>query len=183
MSATIALLRAVNVGGGRTVVAMATLREMVSALGFDDVRSLLQTGNLVFRGDGRSAGVLEELLEAEAARRLNLRTDVFVRTAAEWQKVIARNPFPAEAESDPAHLVVMALKEAPTARAVAALQEAITGPEIVRAGTRHLYITYPDGIGRSRLTAAVIEKHVGCRGTARNWNTALRLNALAGERP
>jgi uncharacterized protein (DUF1697 family) len=64
--------------------------------------------------------------------------------------------------------------------AVAALQSAIAGRETVRAKGREAYITYPDGMGRSKLTTALIEKHLGCRGTARNWNTVLKLAAAAG---
>ncbi len=74
----------------------------------------------------------------------------------------------------------MALKGAPDAGAVAALQAAITGREVVRADGRHAYLVYPDGVGRSRLTLALIEKKLGTSGTARNWNTALKLAALAG---
>ena len=101
-----------------------------------------------------------------------------VRSAAEWDDAVAQNPLRGEAKRDPAHLVAMVLKEAPSGTAVKALQAAIVGREVVRAGGKQLYITYPDGQGRSKLTNAVIEKHLGTRGTARNWNTVLRLAAL-----
>ena len=74
----------------------------------------------------------------------------------------------------------MLLKSAPDATRVKALQAAIVGPEIVRAKGRHAYIVYPDGMGRSRLTSALIERTLGTRGTARNWNTVLKLGALVG---
>jgi uncharacterized protein (DUF1697 family) len=74
----------------------------------------------------------------------------------------------------------MVLKQAPDAGAVEALQAAITGREVVRAVGRQAYITYPDGIGDSRLTINVIEKKLGSRGTGRNWNTVLKLGTLAG---
>ena len=93
--------------------------------------------------------------------------------------MVADNPFPDEAERDPGHLVALCLKAAPKAAAVRALQAVIKGPEVVRAGSRHVYITYPAGIGRSRLTAAVIEKALGSPGTGRNWNTVLKLAVLA----
>jgi uncharacterized protein (DUF1697 family) len=173
----IARLRAVNVAGHQPV-AMAGLREMLSGLGFADIQSLLQSGNLVFRGKARAAAPLERLLEAEARERLGLETDFFVRTAEEWKSVVARNPFRKEAESDPGHLIVMALKGAPEGKNVKALQAAITGPEVVRADGGHAYIIYPDGVGRSRLTNALIEKKLGTRCTGRNWNTVLKLAAL-----
>ena len=173
----VALLRGINVGGHKPV-AMAELRDLLARLGFVDARSLLQTGNLVFRGEGRTGGRLERMLETEAAQRLGLETDFFVRTAKEWKAVVARNPFPKEAERDPAHLVVMFLKEPPKAKDVAALRAAITRPEIVRAAGMHAYIAYPNGIGRSRLTNTLIERTLGTRGTGRNWNTVLKLGAL-----
>lgn len=91
---------------------------------------------------------------------------------------MARNPFPEEAERDPGHLVVMILKGAPAAHEVKALQDAIRGRELVRADGRAAYVVYPDGIGRSRLTTALLEKKLGTRGTGRNWNTVLKLAAL-----
>jgi uncharacterized protein (DUF1697 family) len=178
MSVFIALLRAVNVGG-RKPVAMSELRDLVSRLGFAAVRSLLQTGNLVFEADGRTSADLERLLETEAARCLELETDVFVRSAREWDAIVARNPFPDEARRDPGHLVVMVLKDAAKAEDVKVLQAAITGPELVRAEGKELYVTYPAGIGRSRLTNAVIERRLSTRATGRNWNTVLKLAALA----
>ena len=178
MTTYVALLRGINVGGHKPV-AMADLRDLLTQLGLADARSLLQSGNLVFGANGRTAAQLERLLEAEAEKRLGLQTDFFIRTAKEWKGVVAHNPFRKEATRDPGHLVVMFLKDAPSASAVKALQEAITGREIVRAAGKHLYITYPDGIGRSRLTNAVIDKQLETRGTGRNWNTVLKLAALA----
>jgi uncharacterized protein (DUF1697 family) len=172
----VALLRAVNVAGHQ-IIGMADLRAWLTRLGFSDVRSLLQSGNLVFKGGAKSGAQLERMLEAAAAKQLKLETDFFVRSAAEWRDVIEHNPYPAEAERDPGHLLVMCLKEAPRDAAVRALQAAITGRETVRAWGAHAYLVYPDGVGRSRLTTALIERTLGTRGTGRNWNTVLKLEA------
>jgi len=177
MKLHIALLRAINLPS-HNQVSMADLRALLSRLGMQDPQSLLQSGNLVFGGGARSTVSLEKLLEEGAAKRLGLRTGFFVRTAKEWQSVIADNPFPKEARRDPGHLLMMALKDAPPASAVTALQDAIRDREEVRANGRHAYIVYPDGVGRSRLTMALIEKALGTTGTARNWNTVLKLEAL-----
>jgi uncharacterized protein (DUF1697 family) len=174
----IALLRGVNVGGNK-MVAMSDLRDLLAKLGFADARTLLQSGNLVFRSDARTGAALERLLEAEAKKRLGIEADFLVRTAKEWKAVIARNPFPAEAERDPSRLVVTFLRDAPDEPAVESLRSAIVGPEVVRADGRHLYVVYPNGMGRSKLTHALLEKRLGTRGTARNWNTVLKLGALA----
>lgn len=176
----VALIRGINVGGHKAV-AMSDLRDLLAGLGFVDARSVLQSGNLVFRCSARTDAGLERLLERETDKRLGLHADFLIRSAKEWSEVIARNPFRKEAERDPSHLVVMFLKAAPNANDVKAVQAAIAGPEIVRADGRHLYIVYPAGIGKSRLTNVLIEKKIGIRGTARNWNTVLKLAVLAGE--
>jgi len=174
----LALLRGINLAG-HNAVAMSELRGLVADLGFAEVRTLLQSGNVVFNGGARKPAQLERLLEAEAARRLRLEIDFFVRTAAEWQSVIDRNPFETEATRDPAHLLVVFLKAAPTPAQVKALRGAIVGREVVKSDGRHAYIVFPDGIGRSRLTHTLIEKHLGTRGTGRNWNTIRKMAALA----
>jgi uncharacterized protein (DUF1697 family) len=174
MSVHIALLRAINVGG-HNKVRMSDLRELCGALGLAGATSLLQSGNLVFQSDQLTGAALEDLLEVETAKRLNVTADYLIRTAADWAKIVARNPFPKEAKNDPGHLLVMFLKAAPSAKSVDALQAAIEGPEIVRSDGKQLYIIYPAGIGRSKLTGTLIERKLGTRGTGRNWNTVLKL--------
>jgi len=178
MKTYLALLRAINVGGNAKV-AMADLKALLADLGYADPQSLLQTGNLVFQAKESSSDKLEAKLETAIAERLGLTTDVLIRTAAEWQQAIAANPFPKEAASDPSHLLIMPLKNAPTKKAVKELQTAIHGRETVAAVGRELYIIYPDGIGRSKLTNKLIETRLATRGTGRNWNTALKLAELA----
>jgi uncharacterized protein (DUF1697 family) len=179
MAVYIALLRGINVGGHNRV-AMADLRELVEGLGFAKVRTVLQSGNVVFEGQARSAAALERLLEKETKQKLRLALEHVVRSATEWHKIVARNPFLREAKEDPGHLVVVFLKTAPPAGKVKELQKAIQGREVVQCDGKQLYVVYPDGIGRSKLTGTVIEKQLGIPGTARNWNTVLKLAALCG---
>ena len=175
MPIQIALLRGINVGG-KALVPMAELRALFAELGFADARTLLQSGNVVFEApDPRRSAALEQKLETSAAKRFGRPIDFFVRSANEWAGVIGKNPFPAEAKRDPSHLVLMAFKDAPSAAAVNALEAAIKGRETINAAGRHAYVVYPDGIGRSKLTNALIEKTLGTRGTGRNWNTVLKL--------
>jgi uncharacterized protein (DUF1697 family) len=174
----VALLRGVNVVG-RTMVAMSDLRELLGDMGFADVKSLLQSGNLVFRTDRRlSSGSLERMLEVETAKKLACPASYMVRSAAEWKAVIAANPFAAAAKRDPSHLLLMFLKSPTTAQNVKQLEAAIRGRETVRAVGRQLYVIYPDGVGRSKLTHALIERKLGTRATGRNWNTVVKLDAL-----
>ncbi len=177
MAMHIALLRAVNLAG-LNKVGMADLRALAQDLGLEEPRTLLQSGNLVFRSDQR-ADRLEKLLEDATKEQLGVATDFFVRSAKEWRAVTEGNPFPAAAKADPGHLLVMTLKSAPTSARIKALAQAISGREAVRGtGGRHVYLVYPDGVGRSKLTTALIEKKLDTRGTARNWNTVLKLAAL-----
>ena len=178
MTVQIALLRGINVGG-HMKVAMPDLRAMLADLGFAEPRTLLNSGNVVFDSNGPRGRELEKLLERTAADRLGLSTDFLVRCAREWAQIIASNPFPDEAAQDPGHLVVMALKGRPSEGAVDALRAAIKGRESIHVAGNNATITYPDGIGRSKLTNARIETALGTRGTARNWNTVLKLAKLA----
>jgi uncharacterized protein (DUF1697 family) len=173
----VALLRSINLGSHKKV-AMDDLREVFSELGFSDVRSFLQTGNVIFRSQSRTTANLERLLETEVDQRLALQTAFFVRTGDEWKSVVSHNPFREEARRDPAHLVVVFLKDASDANQVKALQAAITGRERVAAHGKQAYIVYPDGIGRSRVTSSLIERKLATRGTGRNWNTVLKIADL-----
>jgi uncharacterized protein (DUF1697 family) len=155
---------------------MSGLRELFSALGLSDVATVLQTGNVVFAAARRDTNELEATFEQEISERLGLTIDVLARTAREWADVLDSNPFAREAKSDPSHLLVMFLKREVGEAEAAEVQAAARGPEVVHAHARELYITYPAGIGRSRLTGALIEKTLGTRGTGRNWNTLLKIN-------
>jgi len=174
------LIRGINVGGHKKV-AMADLRALLERVGFKDVRTLLNSGNVVFSGAGRSAAALERLLEREMEERLGFQADWLVRTGAEWADIVGHNPFPEAARRDPGRLVVICMREAPAPKAVKALQASIAGPEVVRAHGRQVYVTFPAGQGTSDLTLPVIEKALGARGTGRNWNTVLKLDAALKE--
>jgi len=176
MPAYVALLRAVNLGP-HNKIAMADLKAVAEGAGFLEARTLLQSGNLVFQAKPQSSAALEKVLEAALAKKLDLKTPVVVRSAAEWRAALEANPFPKEAKSDPSHLLVMPLKAKVEKPAVSELVKAIVGREQVKLGAQLLYMVYPDGIGESKLTAALIEKKIGVAGTARNWNTAQKIAA------
>ncbi len=178
MMAQIALLRAVNLAG-RNRVAMAELRGCLEAQGFQGVRTLLQSGNVVFGGSRLRGAALERRLEEAARTALHVDTPFIVRTGDEWDALIAANPFSREAADDPGHLLLYCLKNAPAPDAEARLRAAVKGRERVRVDGRQAYLVYPDGVGNSKLTAAVIERWLGSPGTGRNWNTVLKLQALA----
>ncbi|HEY2481027.1 MAG TPA: DUF1697 domain-containing protein [Caulobacteraceae bacterium] len=181
MASRIALLRGVNLGKARRVL-MADVRAVFESLGWREVRSLGQSGNLVFAADGADDGELEAAAEQALLASLTLTTEVVVRRAEAWRAMIAANPFPNEAVADPSHLVAMVLKSEPRPDAEAAMA-AVPGRERARVVGRAAYIVYPDGIAGVRLIGATLDKALGARGTGRNWNTVVKLAALAAAPP
>jgi len=177
MPAFVALLRAVNLGP-HNKIAMADLKAVAESLGLLHARTVLQSGNLVFQAKAQSSASLEKALEAALVKKLELKTPVVVRSAVEWRAALDANPFPKEAKADPSHLLLMPLKAQVEKSALAALVNAIPGREQAKLGKQTLYLVYPDGIGTSKLTAALIEKKIGVAGTARNWNTAQKIATL-----
>lgn len=154
----IALLRAVNVGGAK--VAMAELRQMAQGIGLHRPKTLLNSGNLVF-DSAEAPDALETLLERETEKHLGVRTEYMVRTLGEWREIIAANPYPQEAQDDPGHLVLIALKGAPGEAELDALKAANPGRERLTLKGRELYAVYPDGIGESKLTNALMLRKLG----------------------
>jgi uncharacterized protein (DUF1697 family) len=177
MATYVALLRGINVGGNK-MVAMAELRAALTKAGFSNVRTLLQSGNVVLDAVASSPVKLESQLEAEVKKRFSLQVEVHVRSAAELAAVIEANPFAAEATRDPSHLLVTFFKTPLDVAKVKATQAAIAGPERLQADGRHLYMVFPEGIGHSKATV-VVGRMLGPGGTARNWNTVQKLAALA----
>lgn len=161
------------------MIAMADLRQFAIDLGLDAPRTLLQSGNLVFGARKRAPSALEQLLEAEAQKRLKLQTDFMVRAQEEWDEIVRRNPFGEAASRDPGHLLVFFFKTSVRKGAADELMRLNPGPEIVRGTGRELYIVFPQGVGTSKLPRFMTEKRLGTRGTARNWNTVLKLQAAA----
>jgi uncharacterized protein (DUF1697 family) len=180
VTAFVALLRAVNLGS-HNQVKMAGLRDLCTRLELAEARTLLQSGNVVFQGTSRSCAALERTLEVELEKHLGVRTGFFVRTAKEWDELVAANPFPAEARRDPGHLLALVLKDAPRPADVEELRAAIKGPELIQAVGRTAYAYYPTGVGTSRLTNAVIEKRLGTSSTGRPPPTVLKLQALLAD--
>lgn len=172
-----ALLRGINVGGNKKVP-MADLRAMTARLGFDDPKTLLQSGNLVFSAKSQPMTKLEQLLEAATKKHIGVECSYLLRSADEWQKIIAANPFKAEAKSDPSHFAVTFCREAPTPAALTALQSEVRGKEKFEVVGRELFAWYPDGMGTSKLALALSKNRLGTICTARNWNTVMKVSAL-----
>ena len=165
----VALLRAINVGGTGTL-AMRDLRGLCEGAGFADVRTYIQSGNVVMRSaldEKKTRVVLEDALAAKMGRPVGVQ----IRSVAELEDALAGNPFPAEI---PSRVVVVFLAEAPARGALASV--AVPGREELQLRGRELFIHYPDGIGGSRLKVPFARE-----GTARNVSTVTRLLAMARE--
>jgi uncharacterized protein (DUF1697 family) len=169
-------LRAINLSGRRLL--MADFKRTLEAAGYPNAQTVVATGNAVIRAPA-AGPALEARIEKALAATLGQSTDVFTRDGAQLAAIVHANPFPKMAAEDPSHLVVVFLNGEPAAEAIEALRGKIKGPEEVAAGPACLYASYPDDIGHSKLTAAMIERALKLRGTARNWNTVLKMAELA----
>jgi uncharacterized protein (DUF1697 family) len=172
----VALLRAVNVGG-RNRLPMPELREALEARGLDSVSTLLQSGNVLFDAAGSEAAVAATI-RSTVAEAFGLDIGVVVRTAAELVAIARANPFLAQREPrDAATLHVAFLDREPSA-AAAALDPGRSPPDAFAVSGREVYLSYPNGSGRSRLTLDYLERTLGVEATARNWRTVQRLADL-----
>ena len=178
MARQIALLRGINLGPHKRVK-MAELRDLCGRLGYDDVATLLQSGNVVLTTRKSAATVTKEL-EAAIAADLGVETLVVVRTRDELADVIARNPL-ADVAGEGKRLQVSFLSKAPAKRVADELAAAEVAPERVAVSGREIYAWHPDGMQRSKLARALGDKRLGVTATARNWNTVTKLLELAGE--
>lgn len=176
MARRIALLRAVNVGGRK--LPMAALRALCGELGWKDVETYIQSGNVVFAAAG-GAEAIEARLEEAIEDRFGLGVPVIVRTAAQWSACIAANPFPTVAEEEPNRLQLLLSKKAPNADAVEKLMERARAGEVVEAAGGALWFHFPQGVGHSKLVPALIDRAAGSPSTGRNWRTVLKLQEMA----
>ncbi|MGH9158150.1 MAG: DUF1697 domain-containing protein [Acidimicrobiales bacterium] len=169
----VALVRGVNVGG-RNRLAMPQLRDVLVDLGYGDIETYLQSGNALFTAVRTDATALGHEIERHLVSRLGLAVKVLVRTHADLAAVVAGNPFP-EAVAEPTKVHVAFLSAEPDPERLASLHLTTLVPDEFAAGPRSVYLRYPNGSGRSKLTGALLERRLGLTATARNWNTVVGL--------
>ncbi len=173
----VALLRAVNVGGKRSVK-MSDLRDLYTACGMYDVVTYIQSGNIIFSSESLDAMALQTELEVAFASRFGFASDTVVRNATEIAAIIARNPFADQPDRASEWLVVLFLADQPSPTAEVDLRQSYAGPETYSVIGKEVFLYYPNGIGRSKLTNVLLERMLRTRGTVRNWNTVLKLAAM-----
>jgi uncharacterized protein (DUF1697 family) len=171
MSTHVALLRGINVGG-RTKVSMTALRQLFEAMGYRDVVTYIQSGNVVFRTTKKDAAAA---VEKRIKARYGLNVTVIPRTPPELRRIAKGNPFP-KADTSRLHVVFLAGKP----KAGATLDPDRSPADEFRVKGREVYLHLPNGAGRTKLTLDYLERRLGVAGTQRNWNTLLKLVELAG---
>jgi len=172
----VALLRAVNVAGVK--VDMRELRELVTALGHGNVRTYVQSGNVLFDSGWRSPAKLRDGIETVIRGELGLDVTTIVRRATDLRAIVQTNPF-VDSEPDPTKLHVTFLAE--PARAPISMADAPAGiPDRFVATPNEIFVHCPGGYGRTKLTNAWFERRSGVAATTRNWNTVTKLVELAG---
>jgi uncharacterized protein (DUF1697 family) len=171
----IGLFRAINVGG-HNKVPMKDLVTLLCALGFERVRTYIQSGNVVFRGSGTAAALSEDI-GAAVSRRFGFRPFLVLLDAKQLARAAAANPFPA-ARARPQSLHLWFLERAPGSASLKPLETLRAATEKVAVRGKVLYLYAPQGIGRSKF-AARAESLLGVAGTARNWRTVTQLLAMA----
>lgn len=157
-------------------MSMQQLRDGCTGAGLENVTTYIATGNVLFRSTGSATDVKETLVDI--VRSHGLENEIFLRQPGELGATLAQNPFPEAAEARPNHLLVVFLEDVPSEERRAALLHH-TGPERIRATGREIFIDYLEGVARSKLTPAVIERRLKQPGTARNINTVRKLFELA----
>ena len=171
----VALLRGINVGG-KHKLPMADLKEVAAGLGWTDVETYVQSGNLLFATSARSEAAVRRALEAALAERFGFEVPVVVRTGAEMAAVVAADPF-GDIATDGARYTVTFLPRPPDPDRVAALPPAERGQ--YRVAGRELYLWLPDGIAGTPLASWRWDTLLAVPGTTRNWNTVTTLAELA----
>jgi uncharacterized protein (DUF1697 family) len=177
MARLVALLRGINVGGAKKVP-MAQLREVLGGLGYEDVKTYVNSGNAVFTAPDAPPAAFEAAIEAALREAFGFDVAVLVRTRDELAAIAADNPFAGVADDPSRHLVLFA-REPIGAQAVADLDPADYAPERFALRGRELHLWNPEGISQSEIVKAMTAKRLGVEATGRNWRTVQKLVALA----
>ncbi len=172
------MLRGVNLPRHNRIK-MAALRDLCESLKLFNPQTYVQSGNVIFGTEERDLAALTKRLENAIERSFGLRPDVIVRTTPEMRSVVARNPFARRRGIEPGKILVDFLAGDPRPEARNDILTIKTDPEELHIDGRELYIYFPNGIGRSKLSWPAIERALKTTGTARNWNTVTRMLQMA----
>jgi len=174
----ISMLRGINLGPHRRIK-MDALRSLYEALDLQGPQTHVQSGNVIFKTKERNLVRLTKRIEDAFEEKFGFRSNVILRTCIELRDVIARNPFANRPGIEPGKLLVTFLAANPDESALDRLRSIKADPEELQIDGREIYIYFPNGAGRSKLPWASVEKILKVSATARNWNSVVKMLALA----
>jgi uncharacterized protein (DUF1697 family) len=180
MPVLISMLRGINVGG-HNKVNMAALRALYESLKFEAPRTYVQSGNVIFRTKEKISPTLAKKIQTAIEREFGCRPEVILRTTDELRKAIAASPFASQRDLEPGKILVTFLAAEPGPEAHATLLGLKSHPEELHLKGRELYIYFPDGAGKSKLPWSSLAKVLKTTGTARNWNSVIKMLTIAEE--
>jgi uncharacterized protein (DUF1697 family) len=175
MATYIVLFRGINVGGNR-IVKMESLRNVLTEAGFENVKTYIQSGNLVLKS-GQTDRQVDAKISEIFPKTFGFESRIAIRSLDEWNGLVAKNPYP-QAEENPKTLHAVILDGDPTGQALDELQNKASKTESFTVSNRTLYLHTPDGFGTSKLALA-LDKVLKVPLTARNWQTVLKLQEMA----
>jgi uncharacterized protein (DUF1697 family) len=178
MAVIVSMLRGVNVGPHNRMK-MEELRALYESLKLRDAQTYVQSGNVVFTTEEKDLGRLSKRIESGIEERFGFRSEVMVRTTAEMRDVVARNPFAKRRGIEPNKLLVTFLASVPEADAVEKVLQIKTDPEELRIEGRELYMYFPNGMARPKVSWVTIANKLKVAGTGRNWNSVTKLLEMA----
>jgi uncharacterized protein (DUF1697 family) len=178
MTVIISMLRGVNLGPNRRVK-MEALRSLYESLRLRDVRTYVQSGNVIFRTEERDIALMTKRLQKAIEKTFGFQCDVILRTTSELRGVIARNPFANRRGIEPSKLLVTFLASDPGEEARKQVRKIKTNPDELWIDGREMYTYFPNGMARPKVSWAAIEKILKISGTGRNWNSITKLLEMA----
>ncbi|BDS13767.1 DUF1697 domain-containing protein [Aureispira anguillae] len=171
----ITLLRGINVSGQKKVK-MADLRTMCETMGYQNVQTYIQSGNIVFEGAEEDTDWIAQSMHQKIQTTFGYDVSVMVRTEDYWKEVAVNNPFlEANPDLEIKFLHVTFLAEVPTVDSIKALQEVAAGTDELAIINNRVYLYTPNGYGRTKLSNTTIEKKLQVSATTRNWRTVSKL--------
>jgi uncharacterized protein (DUF1697 family) len=182
MPSYVAMLRGINVSGSKPVK-MDALRASFEALGFENVRTYVQSGNVVFEAKERAAAPLGPKIVARIKRDFGFEVPLLVLGAAELARVVDENPFLKQRGVDLTNLHVTFLAGAPAAAGLKKMEGVSSGRDAFRCLGTTIYLVCPDGYGNTKLSNNAFERALAASATTRNWKTVTTLAALVSNAP
>ncbi len=175
----ISMLRGINVGG-HAIIKMDQLRDLYGSIGFQEAQTYVQSGNVIFRSKLMDEAVIAKKIRTGIEKTFEISPEVILRTKSEMEKAVAANPFAGRKDIEPSKLLVSFLANKPSSEVRKQLEALKPQPEELHLANRELFVYFPDGIGRSKLTP-VLDRILKASATGRNWNSVTKMLEIASK--